>query len=285
MSPTTNGATYDGPLAIRKNTKLALADQVIEHHSAIELQSNLEISRKSYRKFYAGKSVIVLDTDQARNLSSVWRLSNVSRAIYSSAVQCPSAAFVSHLYEYMVNGRDGGYVVFMAGGGGSGKTAAVSNLLLDQPLLIYDTTFSHPKSAIKNVNLALDNKRSVVIMYVHRPFMSAVRGVIERAVLTGRTVPLGIMARDHIEAPKTVLQIARKFAVNNDVNIFVFDNSGNDPSEAKTILDREIVLSFLEDLTYNNLTDFERRAMSVLNSERDKGNVPEYILQALAKKI
>ena len=284
MSHTNNNTVYDGPLAIRKSTHLSIQEQVIEHHFAVELQSDLAASTQAYIKLINRKNVPVLDADKVRSLSTVWNLSKTSQAVFSAAVQRPSTAFTNYLYENTVRENSGGFVVFMAGGGGSGKTLATNYFVNLQPLLVYDTTFSQTQHAFAKVRLALAREMNVLIVYVNRPFQNAVRGVIERAIVDGRTVPLYILARDHVDSPTTVFQVANKFASNNEVQVYVFDNSGNHPNEGKILTDRQEVLSFLEELTYNDKDDFERQAREVLNNEKSTGEIPERIVAALEWK-
>jgi len=73
----------------------------------------------------------------------------------------------------------------MAGGGGSGKTTAVTNVvasLLDQAHLVYDAALSRHDPAQEKIAATLAAGWAVVIIYVYRPFEAAVRGVIHRAV-------------------------------------------------------------------------------------------------------
>jgi hypothetical protein len=282
LASTNDNETYDGPLGIWRNRNLSEMESVIEEYFARDLQRSIPVSLKRYKQ----DNGTILDTDCARALSSVWSLSHASKAIFCSAVHYPASAFISYLYERALRGRSQGYVVFMAGGGGSGKTAALRRLkdrLLNQALLIYDTTLSGIGPAVSKIEMALARRREVIVVYVHRPFQDAVRGVIERAILTGRTVPLDVLAGDHVEAPNVVLHIARQYAENNAVHIFIFDNSGNHPSEGREIVDKEAVLNFLEKIAYNDVKHFTRQARRVLEDEASRGDLPEYIVRALKK--
>ena len=179
--------TYPGPLAIWKNPDLILAEQRIEQRFTERLQRDLPATLYEYR-FRNGR---ILDTDLARALSEDWDQNSESRARYTRAVHNPSSALIHSLFmQLLAEPKEGGrdIVLFMAGGGGSGKTTAVSTVaasLLDRAHLVYDTTLSHYEPAHEKVQAALSSGWIVVIVYVYRPFDAAVRGVISRAVESG----------------------------------------------------------------------------------------------------
>jgi hypothetical protein len=207
---------HPGPLAIWRNANLTPAEQRIEQRFAEQLQRDLPASLHEYR-YRHGR---ILDTDLARGLSDDWNRNNASRARYTSAVHNPASAFIHALFYQMLaepkeHERD--IVLFMAGGGGSGKTTAVTNVaasLLDRAHLVYDTTLSRYEPAQEKIQAALAADWTVVVVYVYRPFEAAVRGVIHRAVESGRTVPLNVLAADHVGAPQVVLRLAQAYTGN-----------------------------------------------------------------------
>lgn len=147
-------------------------EQVIEEHFADYLQNNLEGAITDYRR----RNCKLLDTDQARYLSTVWSISKRGRAVFSAAVHNPSSALVKELYKRALAMEDGRIVVFTAGGGGSGKSVAGRALvtpLMDEARVVYDTTFSNFESAVKKIDQALQHGTIVVVVFVYRPFESA----------------------------------------------------------------------------------------------------------------
>ena len=94
----------------------------------------------------------------------------------------------------------GGQVVFMAGGGGAGKSSAETLLapLLEQAHTVYDGTLSSYDKAERNIQMALDAGQRVTIAYVYREPEEAFRnGVLTRAMRAGRTVPIDALVKGH----------------------------------------------------------------------------------------
>lgn len=281
---------YPGPLGIWKNTNLTLLEQRLEARFAEQLQRDHAATLRAYR-FRHGR---IFDTDLARGLSEDWNRSNESRARYTSAVHNPASALINALFHQLLaepKEAGGDMVLFMAGGGGSGKTTAVSTVaasLLDRAHLVYDTTLSRYEPAAEKVQAALAAGWAVVIVYVYRPYEAAVRGVIHRAVESGRTVPLNVLAADHIGAPETVLRLAREHAGNERVQVLVIDNSSDDVRQARVLADTE-ALDFLGKIRHNDTDTLTEQAEEVLNDEiRNRAGtlraVPRYVAAALRRR-
>ena len=132
----------------------------------------------------------LLDTDQARELSPEYR---ADRSL-APKVHEAASAFTQRAFEQrMAEAPDGGLVLFMAGGGGAGKSSAEDLLSadMDRANTILDGTLSSYDKAAKNIQLALDNNQSVRIVYVYREPGEAMRnGVLTRAMKRGRTVTI-----------------------------------------------------------------------------------------------
>ena len=114
---------YPGGLGIKKARGLTSAEREIEARFAAQIEADLEYFIAKYRRDY-GK---VLNTDNARELSADYRKSKRSRAEHAASVQEPASAVVKEVWRRMLaekesSGADA--VLFLAGGGGSGKTRA-----------------------------------------------------------------------------------------------------------------------------------------------------------------
>ncbi|HLK59583.1 MAG TPA: hypothetical protein VKU00_23685 [Chthonomonadaceae bacterium] len=99
----------------------------------------------------------------------------------------------------------------------------------------------------------------MVIIYVYRPFEAAVRGVIHRAVETGRTVPLNVLAADHVNAPQTVLRLAQEHVGNERMQVFLIDNSSEDVRLARVLAGTD-ALDFLAQIRHNDTNTLTRQA-------------------------
>ncbi len=278
---------YPGPLGIWKNTNLTDAEQRIEQAFAEQLQSDVAYWMREYLR----RNGRILDTDLARVLSAEWNFNNESRALLTTAVHNPASAFINALYDELLQQpimAPQDTVLFMAGGGGSGKTSTIQlrvAAMLDRVCLTYDTTFSRLEPAQQKVEAALAAGKQALIVYVYRPFDAAVRGVIDRSLSNGRTVPLNVLAGDHVGAPQTVLQLANIYTSHTKVRIRAIDNSATDVSEA-VMLPRQEMLSFLQNLAYTQVEDLHQHAQEVLRDEitRREGTfepLPEYIITTL----
>lgn len=281
---------YPGPLGIWKNTNLTPTERRLEARFVEQLQRDLPATLRDYR-FRNGR---ILDTDLARGLSEDWNRTNESRARYTSAVHNPASALINALFHQMLteskeSNRD--IVLFMAGGGGAGKTTAVTNVaasLLDRAHLVYDTTLSRYEPAHEKITAALSADWTVVIVYVHRPFEAAVRGVIHRAVETGRTVPLNVLAADHVNAPLTVLRLAQEYPGDERVQVFVIDNSSEDVRYARVLAGTD-ALDFLVQIRHNDTNTLTHQAEEILQDEVQKRArtlrvVPRYVAAALRRR-
>jgi hypothetical protein len=262
---------YPGPLQVWKKPDLTRTERQIEQRYTESLQSDLTFSLREYRLRYGR----ILDTDLARGLSDDWNRNKESRARYASAVHNPASAFVDALYQaILAEPREGdrNLVLFMAGGGGSGKTTAVTQVassLMDRAHLVYDTTLARYEPALQKIEAALVAGREVVIVFVYRPFEAAVRGVIQRASNNGRTIPLNVLAADHAGASESVLRLAEAFAGNERVLIYVIDNSSEDVRQAH-ILSGKSALDFLAKIRHNETEALTHQAEEILTDEIQK---------------
>ncbi len=228
----------------------------------------------------------ILDTDNARELSEDYARSPEARARFGNAVHEVASTLVRQIFfdtlaaeRPMKRGR----VLITAGGAGSGKISMVTALArnaFDAAQLIYDTTLANPASAVEKVEAALDSGYLVTIIYIHRPIELAVRGVVGRALENGRCVPLSVMADNHFDAQRTLLQLARRYAHTHRVEFQVIDNGG-ELTQA-----RFVGLDFLSRRLYKKRGAVKRRALRAAraafrNLKRRESKIPEYVYGAI----
>ncbi len=277
-------SAYPGKLKIPKQPKLSNEERKIEARFAAQLESHLP----RYVYEYCRRHHKVLNTDEARELSADYNQSVESRARYARAVHEPAGALIKAMWRAMLRTEDpdgNNDIVFMAGGGGSGKTTAVNDLpalrdMRDQAHIVYDTTMANERSSIAKVEEALSNGKNVIILYVHRPCDKAALGMLERAIRSGRTVPAEILAEDHYNAQRTFIALLETYGEHDDVALFVIDNSG-EPGEAELKS-----VDFIHGVLYNEIDEVKTTVKEVIENEhlRRKGTdeeIPEYIYRAI----
>ena len=119
------------------------------------------------------------------------------------------------------------HVVFLAGGGGSGKSTIRDAFKLDAGAhTLWDGTMSHYESAKEKIDMALKSGRKVVYDVVLCPPEKAVRQAIIRANESGRAVGIDILARAHEGSPSTAFRLMNEFKGDKRISFRVFVNDG-----------------------------------------------------------
>ncbi len=145
-----------------------------------------------------------IDADEARELSAAYRAER-SRA---ADIHAATSRLVQYLYRRalarpVAKGRDNA-VLFLAGGGGSGKSTVRKNVFGGNTAdITLDGTFSDLKKARANIAAALATGREVVIIFVYRPVGLAAKNVIDRALRSGRSVPIEALVKAHVNVKDT----------------------------------------------------------------------------------
>lgn len=178
----------------------------------------------------------VIDADLVRELSPDYQQNRLrSPDIHDAASALTKELYARALARPVAPGRDN-TVLFLAGGGGSGKSSVLRNAFEENTNdITMDGTFSNLSRARNDVQAALDSGRDVKIVYVYRHPEQAIENVIDRAAMEGRTVPVDALARAHAGAPEVVKTIAREYNGDSRVEIDAFDNSGRHESDIRSI--------------------------------------------------
>jgi hypothetical protein len=180
---------------------------------------------KEYNRLDGTDGGKVLDTDIARELSPEYRADRSRAGEVHEAV----SGFIDKLYQERIeNTSPDGVVVFMAGGGGAGKSSAGQLLadVFETADIVYDGTLSTYSKAERRIQTALDAGQDVYISYIYREPVDALRnGVLSRAMVTGRTVPLDGLVKGHAGSSEVVNRLQEKFGNDPAFKIFAIDNS------------------------------------------------------------
>lgn len=203
---------------------------------------------------YARRFGSRVDPDLAKELSSEYAASAASRARLSAAVHETSSRIARSHYERLLAREPSGdkTVLLTSGGSGAGKSLLGDNLAE----IVYDSTLSTPESAFARIAKALETGRKVVVQHVYRdPVDALVNGVVPRASVHGRTVPLETHVRSHVGANRTIKEIERRYANDPSVEIQVFVNTPGGGLE-------QVELSDLPALHYNEVYGSVNKAAS-----------------------
>lgn len=217
----------------------------IEAESIKLVQENFPQMAAQYREKF-GKT---LNVDDARKLFPAYEASHESRLANAAAGHEPASALVKGIYETMMREPDPtgrNTVLFMAGGGGSGKTSTLRyndafKPFLDQAQVVVDGTLANPKSAAYRIDRALAADKNVQIVTIYRDPQAAFAHALERAQSTGRPVPLEAFAAAHEGYPKTIKLLQERYKGDPRVDFHFIDNNqgaGNARLSTIDVLDK-----------------------------------------------
>ena len=288
---------YPGKLGIAKANSLTAEQRVVEARFAAYLEANTDAAIARYREKFANE----INADNARELSSDYApggmeaedgATNAARTRWGEAVHEPASALVKEIYRRAL-AKDTpadrrNQVVFTAGGAGVGKTSSIRKLaelssVVDAAEIVYDTTLTTYRSAVERINQALVAGRMVSIVFVYRdPIVSLVNGVLPRAQINGRTVPLEVFLSTHLGAVETILKIAVTFKNDPRVAVAIIDNREGTASA------KPADLAFVQSMAHRyTREDLKAKLSRVLEEAYEKGKrvgkggITEAIYQAI----
>lgn len=252
----------------------------IEKKLAKRVSENFGQCVADYSQLEDAEGGKVLNTDVARELSPDYDADRTQ----SAAVHEPASWFIKQLYSQMLSqpageGEDN-VVMFTGGGTGAGKSSAIKNLpaLSEQKKraqIVYDTNMADSRKAIEKIDQALAAGKKISITYVYRdPVESLAMGALTRAMGqekkygSGRTVPVAVHLKTHVEANKAIREIAEHYKDNNQVQIAIIDNTRGRDKAA------EISIADLPNISYDQ---FEEEIHATLERERSEGRISESV--------
>jgi hypothetical protein len=226
---------------------------------------------KEYNRLDGTDGGKVLDTDIARELSPEYQADRSRAGEVHEAV----SKFIDKLYQERIeNTSPDGVVVFMAGGGGAGKSSAGQLLadVFETADIVYDGTLSTYSKAERRIQTALDAGQDVYISYIYREPVDALRnGVLSRAMVTGRTVPLDGLVKGHAGSSEVVNRLQEKFGSDPAFKIYAIDNSkgwGN------------ATLEPLENIPRVKMEGLKEEFENATNEEYEAGRISETVYRA-----
>lgn len=184
----------------------------------------------------------VINTDEARPLYEAYRKDGITHAMSVHEASKTVAGYAWREALKVKDPRGNNTVLFLGGGGGSGKGSAMKNEkqpgLADaywNSQIIYDTTLSNYSKAKTLILDALEAGKQVRIAHIFRNLDQAVDGVVGRKYLENRDVPTDILAEDHFLAGQVFLDLFQLFKDNKDVQFIAVDNTGDFDSKPISI--------------------------------------------------
>jgi predicted ABC-type ATPase len=219
-----------------------------------QVASNLDSLVAEYRERF-GKSI---NTDNARELCPEYAATPDNRSLLAPLIHEASSTIAKQVWVELLaeNANQGGLVIFLAGGPGSGKSTIARSPAFQQKfseaIVVYDSTFATFSSANSKIQQALKAGFDVDIFYIHRQAEDAAFSVVCRAVDHGRTVPIGEIAQIHFGAQQTILQLCIDYAVSAEVTVLLLDNSG-EAGTAQTMDESD-----LRGIAYSGMMDVQR---------------------------
>lgn len=201
---------------------------------------------EDYAKIKGTEGGKVIDTDLVRELSPDYTASKDSRTHHTLSTHQPASAFARRLFDARMALPAHGPVVFIAGGGGSGKShvRSIRPEMTASADTVVDGTLSNLGKAKEMIEQALVSGREVRIEYVYRDLIEAARAAADRTFENGRYVPAEPITMGHVGALESVLALAGHYATDPRVHIGVYENKKGSGI-------REITLDHLEKLRYD----------------------------------
>lgn len=183
---------------IPRSAGLTPRERAIEDRVCARVEANPEFFFRLYEARFENE----LCADNAAELFSEYAESSDTRTWNREAVHAAARWIIFELYRRKVESakHDGLlWVIFTAGGTGSGKSSRAAEWRGQPGALIYDSTFANLDGARKQINVALSAGVGVLIYYTHRDPAAAFLGVLQRAMGSGRgrTVRLATHAESH----------------------------------------------------------------------------------------
>ena len=187
-----------------------------------QIQADRDGLIEKYKAMLNPHDGLLIDPDRVKELSPDF----VADPRLARAVHEPSSMLSKMIFAALVRSNIEKPVIFTAGGGGSGKSAAmpVAFKAAQVPAdpVIFDSTLSAFDSAIKKIDEVLNAGGQAVIVYTNAPLEKAFTFAMGRK----RVVPVTVLAHAHKGASDTIRQLADHYKGNDRVSVVIVENSG-----------------------------------------------------------
>ena len=272
-------AAGDGAVAGPLETTPDISQQLLDRYEA---DPEAVLAEYAALKDEKGKNVTDggrhIDTDLFRELSAAYRANRrLAGKIHKAASFITKDAFKKLLAGPVKQGRNP-TVFMLGGGGGSGKSSVTEALRAEaNPDITLDGTLSNLDRARKDIAASLEKKRDVVIAFVYRTPLLALKGAIQRAAgkENGRIVPTWALAEAHANAPDVVRALAKEYDGDRRVTFTILDNSGT-KEEVK-----EVGVADIPEVPSEQ--DLKRQFDEYIQAEHAAGRLSDDLYQAFSE--
>jgi hypothetical protein len=240
----------------------------------------LEADPAKFVADYRARFDNVVGADQAKELFEDYQ-TPAQRTANDLAMHRPASTLARAVFQQLVTepvpeGRQP-YVLFTAGGTGSGKSTSLDHVfgpdLREAAHVVYDSTLSNLEGARKDINMALGNQHDVVVVFTDKDVVDAFESTLERGARMGRPVTLKTHLQTHRKAVEVFQTLRQEFAGDPYVQLFVVKNT----AEGRQLLPVED----WQPQDYND-DDVRRRLQERLDAAHLAGRISPAFYQAVA---
>ncbi|MEN9990467.1 MAG: hypothetical protein RLZZ224_169 [Verrucomicrobiota bacterium] len=255
----------------------------VEYEFAAMLAGNLATTAAQYE----AKFGIILDRNNAQELSPLYSESRESRQKWSVATLEPAGAFIEWLYFHKIEQLPAeSLIVFNAGGQGSGKTTATKIIPQQDISLIMDGTLQNQMRSMRHIRAALNAGLAVEIRHVYHPWEKAIANMIRRSAEEGgRVVPMKRAAGGHYQAPRTAIACFEEYSDHPNFMLHIIDNSSFDEP---TLLAQQTGISWLRSKIPNSvdtlLSDGIIQAERIFHDRISDNRYSQQLLEAFTQQ-
>jgi hypothetical protein len=249
---------------------LSELERAVEVRFYDQLAADPAAAYEAYRQANTNdKGVLTIDVDQIRELSPDYAANKESRTAYAPAVHEPASTFSKYALARALEEQPAGDVVFLAGGGGSGKSTAIKAIpeLTHGAAIVVDSTLQSSASAAKRIDQARAAGRKVRIDYVYADSSTAWERSETRRKLGGRSVPLDVFTEAHRKSLIATIDLRDRYAKDPGVEFNFVDNSGLE-ADIKHVTRDQILAKVIGK---SQITEAEARAITQ-KVNQDEGN-------------
>lgn len=255
------------------------AFQKLQFKFAGDIYTNaLESDPQWFIDDYIKRNGINVNPDLAREFSPFY---TSDPARFAPAVHTPSSHLAQLVYNYAIsNAQPTDKVVFLAGGGGSGKgfigkridifnkvEEGQNDEVAKDGVIVYDGVMGKYPSASARINQALGANLDIEMFYVNTPALKAFKNALQRAITKNRTVPIRVLAEAHTGASDTIRQINDEFGSRIKLNIV-------------SSKDGQVVYSDISSVPVYNTNELVKQFQTELDRQVKEDDYPERLAEA-----